>query len=91
MFFVGLVVLNPLRIVGLMDANWMCSMVYVEYKGTTYPCPVFDWITETKSSFAVGKGTFFIQPNQETMRLHVLTIFQSEGVGLVIAYATAKS
>jgi len=58
MFLIGLIVLNPLGILGLMDANWMCSMVYVEYQGVTYSCPVFDWITKTKSSFAVGKGMF---------------------------------
>lgn len=51
--------LNPLAVIGLMDGNWMCLMVNVEYNETTYPCPVFDWITKKASSFAVGKGTFY--------------------------------
>jgi len=53
-------VLNPLAVIGLMDGNWMCLMVNVEYNETTYPCPVFDWITKKASSFAVGKGTFLL-------------------------------
>jgi len=54
----GLALLNPLGFVGVVDGNWMCATVNVEYKGTAYPCPVFDWITKHETSFAIGKGIF---------------------------------
>jgi len=57
MFFAGLHLLDPDK---SSDAQWMCAMVNVEYNRTTYPCPVFDWITKNEASFAVGKGAFVI-------------------------------
>jgi len=60
MIFAGLIVWNPLVKLGISEAQWMCAMVNVEYDGITYPCPVFDWITENEAPFAVGKGALFI-------------------------------